>query len=408
MKCRHCQNELNLAMVDLASSPPSNALLTKTMLKKPEKWYPLHILVCETCWLVQTDDFTDAEELFSDDYAYFSSYSSSMLMHAKEYVDKMVNRFILNENSMVIEVAANDGYLLQYVQKKSIPCLGIEPTKSTANAARKKSIKIVEKFFGATLGKELADERKKADLMLANNVLAHVPDINDFVAGFNNLLKDNGVATFEFPHLLNLVKLNQFDTIYHEHFSYLSLISVNKIFKANGLSIFDVEEIPTHGGSLRVYAERIDTASYEVSERFLLLLKKEHDLGMSKIDFYSNFQDKANKVKYDLTKFLIQAKEDRKIVIGYGAAAKGNTLLNFAGIKEDLLSCVVDKNPTKQNKFLPGSRIPILNEDVIVKIKPDYILILPWNLRNEVTSQLDYINDWQGKFVIAVPKLEVI
>ena len=408
MKCRHCQNELFLAMVDLASSPPSNALLTKAMLKGPEKWYPLHILVCETCWLVQTDDFTDAEELFSDDYAYFSSYSSSMLMHAKEYVDKMVNRFILNENSMVIEVAANDGYLLQYVQKKSIPCFGIEPTKSTANAARKKGIKIVEKFFGAILGKELACEGKKADLMLANNVLAHVPDINDFVAGFNNLLKDNGVATFEFPHLLNLVKLNQFDTIYHEHFSYLSLISVNKIFKANGLSIFDVEEIPTHGGSLRVYAQRIDTASYEVSERFLLLLKKEHDLGMSKIDFYSNFQDKANKVKYDLTKFLIQAKEDRKIVIGYGAAAKGNTLLNFAGIKEDLLSCVVDKNPTKQNKFLPGSRIPILNEDVIVKIKPDYILILPWNLRNEVTSQLDYINDWQGKFVIAVPKLEVI
>lgn len=408
MKCRHCQNELNLAMVDLASSPPSNALLTKTMLKKPEKWYPLHILVCESCWLVQTDDFTDAEELFSDDYAYFSSYSSSMLKHAKEYVDEMVNRFILNENSMVIEVAANDGYLLQYVQKKSIPCLGIEPTKSTANAARKKSIKIVEKFFGATLGKELADERKKADLMLANNVLAHVPDINDFVAGFNNLLKDNGVATFEFPHLLNLIKLNQFDTIYHEHFSYLSLISVNKIFKANGLSIFDVEEISTHGGSLRVYAQRIDTASYEVSERFLLLLKKEHDLGMSKIDFYSNFQDKANKVKYDLTKFLIQAKEDRKIVIGYGAAAKGNTLLNFAGVKEDLLSCVVDKNPTKQNKFLPGSRIPILNEDVIVKIKPDYILILPWNLRNELISQLGYIRDWQGKFVIAVPKLEVI
>ena len=408
MKCRHCQNELNIAMVDLASSPPSNALLTKAMLKGPEKWYPLHILVCESCWLVQTDDFTDAEELFSDDYAYFSSYSSSMLKHAKEYVDEMANRFILNENSMVIEVAANDGYLLQYVQKKSIPCLGIEPTKSTANAARKKSIKIVEKFFGAILGKELADEGKKADLMLANNVLAHVPDINDFVAGFNNLLKDNGVATFEFPHLLNLIKLNQFDTIYHEHFSYLSLISVNKIFKANGLSIFDVEEISTHGGSLRVYAQRSDTASHEVSERFLLLLKKEHDLGMSKTDFYSNFQDKANKVKYDLTKFLIQAKEARKIVIGYGAAAKGNTLLNFAGIKEDLLSCVVDKNPTKQNKFLPGSRIPILNEDVIVKLKPDYVLILPWNLKNELTSQLEYIKDWQGRFVIAVPKLEVI
>ena len=408
MKCRHCQNKLNLAMVDLASSPPSNALLTKAMLKGLEKWYPLHILVCESCWLVQTDDFTDAEELFSDDYAYFSSYSSSMLTHAKEYVNAMVNRFFLNEKSMVIEVAANDGYLLQYVKKKSIPCFGIEPTKSTANAAREKGIKIVEKFFGAALGKQLADEGRKADLMLANNVLAHVPDINDFVAGFSNLLKDNGVATFEFPHLLNLINLNQFDTIYHEHFSYLSLISVNKIFKANGLSIFDVQEISTHGGSLRVYAQRTDTASYEVSEQFLLLLKKEHDLGMGKSNFYSNFQDKANKVKYDLTKFLIQAKESNKIVIGYGAAAKGNTLLNFAGIKKDLLSCVVDKNPTKQNKFLPGSRIPILNEDVIVKIKPDYILILPWNLRNELISQLGYIRDWQGKFVIAVPKLEVI
>lgn len=408
MKCRHCQNKLNLAMVDLASSPPSNALLTKAMLKGPEKWYPLHILVCESCWLVQTDDFTDAEELFSDDYAYFSSYSSSMLTHAKEYVDAMAKRFSLNENSMVVEVAANDGYLLQYVQKKSIPCFGIEPTKSTANAAREKGIKIVEKFFGVTLGKELAGEGRKADLMLANNVLAHVPDINDFVAGFTNLLKDKGVATFEFPHLLNLIKLNQFDTIYHEHFSYLSLISVNKIFMANGLSIFDVQEISTHGGSLRVYAQRKDTASYEVSERFLLLLKKEHDLGMSKANFYSNFQDKANKVKYDLTKFLIEAKEAGKIVIGYGAAAKGNTLLNFAGIKEDLLSCVVDKNPTKQNKFLPGSRIPILNEDVIVKLKPDYVLILPWNLKNELTSQLEYIKDWQGRFVIAVPKLEVL
>ena len=407
MKCRHCQSELILPLVDLGSAPPSNAYLTNETLKAPEKWFPLNVLVCESCWLVQTEDFAGAEELFDDDYAYFSSFSSSWLTHAESYVETMVERFTLNEKSMVIEVAANDGYLLQYVKEQNIPCLGVEPTKSTANAAREKGIEIVEEFFGVKLVKQLVARGKQADLTAANNVLAHVPDINDFVSGFTHLLKDNGVATFEFPHLLNLIEKNQFDTIYHEHFSYLSLIAVNTLFTANSLSVFDVEEMPTHGGSLRVFAQRKDTGTHAVNDRFVSLLKKEQTLGLDNADFYADFQEKANKVKYGLTKFLIEAKESGKKVIGYGAAAKGNTLLNFAGIKEDLLTCVVDKNPAKQNKYLPGCRIPIVIEEHLKEIKPEYVLILPWNLEHEVVAQLDYIREWGGKFVTAVPKLRV-
>ena len=407
MKCRHCDTELTLPLVDLGSSPPSNAYLTQKTLKAPEKWFPLNVLVCESCWLVQTEDFAGAEELFDDEYAYFSSFSSSWLTHAKAYVASTASRFDLNETSMVVEVAANDGYLLQYVKEQNIPCLGVEPTKSTANAAREKGIEIVEEFFGVKLAKQLVARGKQADLTAANNVLAHVPDINDFVSGFTHLLKDNGVATFEFPHLLNLIEKNQFDTIYHEHFSYLSLIAVNTIFTANGLSVFDVEEIPTHGGSLRVFAQRKDTGTHAVNDRFVSLLKKEQALGLDSADFYADFQEKANKVKYGLTKFLIEAKESGKKVIGYGAAAKGNTLLNFAGIKEDLLTCVVDKNPAKQNKYLPGCRIPIVTEEHLKEIKPDYVLILPWNLEHEVVAQLGYIREWGGEFVTAVPSLNV-
>ncbi len=407
MKCRHCHTDLTLPLVDLGSSPPSNAYLTQTTLKAPEKWFPLNVLVCQSCWLVQTEDFAGAEELFDAEYAYFSSFSSSWLAHAKHYVETMVEHFGLIDKSMVIEVAANDGYLLQYVKEKNIACLGVEPTTSTANAAREKGIDIVEEFFGVSLAKKLVSEGKQADLTAANNVLAHVPDINDFVAGFTHLLKQNGVATFEFPHLLNLIEKNQFDTIYHEHFSYLSLIAVNTIFNANGLSIFDVEEITTHGGSLRVYAQRTETGQHVVSDRYTALLAKEKSLGMETAAFYANFQQKANKVKYDLTKFLIEAKESGKKVIAYGAAAKGNTLLNFAGIKEDLLAYVVDKNPAKQNKYLPGSRVPIVDEHVLKAEKPDYILILPWNLRGEVAEQLNYIREWGGQFVTAVPFLQV-
>ena len=407
MKCRHCDTELTLSLVDLGSSALSNAYLTNETLKAPEKWFPLNVLVCESCWLVQTEDFADAEEFFDEEYAYFSSFSSSWLSHAKAYVASTASRFDLNETSMVVEVAANDGYLLQYVKEQNIPCLGVEPTKSTANAAREKGIEIVGEFFGVKLAKQLVVRGKQADLTAANNVLAHVPDINDFVSGFTYLLKDNGVATFEFPHLLNLIEKNQFDTIYHEHFSYLSLIAVNTLFTANGLSVFDVEEMPTHGGSLRVFAQRKDTGTHPVNDRFVSLLKKEQALGLDSADFYADFQEKANKVKYGLTKFLIEAKESGKKVIGYGAAAKGNTLLNFAGIKEDLLTCVVDKNPAKQNKYLPGCRIPVVTEEHLKEIKPNYVLILPWNLEHEVVAQLDYIREWGGKFVTAVPELRV-
>lgn len=408
MKCRHCDTELTLPFVDLGSSPPSNAYLTTKTLKAPEKWFPLNVLVCESCWLVQTEDFAGAEELFDDEYAYFSSFSSSWLTHAKVYVASTASRFDLNETSMVVEVAANDGYLLQYVKEQNIPCLGVEPTKSTANAAREKGIEIVEEFFGVELAKRLVAEGKQADLTAANNVLAHVPDINDFVSGFTHLLKDNGVATFEFPHLLQMVKYAQFDTIYHEHFSYLSLIAVNQIFDKNGLQVFDVQEIPTHGGSLRVFAQRKDTGEHKINQAVDTLLKLEQDAGIKSVAYYDNFQQRADKIKNDLTAFLINAKKENKKVLAYGAAAKGNTLMNYAGIRPDLLPAVIDRNTAKQNKYMPGSRIPIVDEAVITQEKPDYVLILPWNLRNEVTEQLSYIREWGGKFVTAVPELEIL
>lgn len=407
MKCRHCSTELCLPLIDLGSAPPSNAYLTEKSLKAPEKWFPLKVLVCNQCWLVQTEDYAGAEELFDAEYAYFSSFSSSWLVHAKQYVTDMVNRFSLNKNSYVIEVAANDGYLLQYVKAKGIPCLGIEPTASTAKAAREKGIEIVEGFFGVELAKKLVAQGKQADLTAANNVLAHVPDINDFVAGFAYLLKPNGVATFEFPHLMQLVKHTQFDTIYHEHFSYLSLTAVNQIFSKNGLQMFDVKEITTHGGSLRVFAQRKDQGQQTVTAAVTELLAQELSLGMTTEAYYADFQERANRVKYELIEFLINAKNTGKKVIGYGAAAKGNTLLNYAGIRPDLLSAVVDRNPAKQNKYLPGSRIPIVDESVISQKKPDYVLIMPWNLRNEVTEQLKYIREWGGKFVTAVPSLDI-
>lgn len=407
MKCRHCNHELSHSFLDLGSSPPSNAYLTTETLNKPEKWFPLKVMVCDKCWLVQTEDFADAHELFDADYAYFSSFSSSWLKHADDYVQAMIARFQLNTDSKVVEVAANDCYLLQYVKAKNIPCLGVEPTHSTAVAAREKGIDIVESFFGVALAKELVATGHQADLTAANNVLAHVPDINDFVSGFTHLLKPNGVSTFEFPHLVNLVKQNQFDTIYHEHFSYLSLTSVKAVFEKNGLEVFDVEEIPTHGGSLRVYAQRTDTGKHPKTARLQDLLIKENALGVNSVAFYENFQEKVNHIKDELIIFLTEAKRAGKRVIAYGAAAKGNTLLNFAGIRPDLLPCVVDKNPAKQNKFMPGSRIPIVSEEIISSQKPDYILILPWNIKDEVFDQLDYAHEWLAKFVTAIPTLTI-
>lgn len=407
MKCRHCNTNLTYTFVDLGSSPPSNSYLTHETIKKAEKWYPLKTLVCEKCWLVQTEDFVGIEEMFSEDYAYFSSFSKSWLDHAEKYIDLMIDRFKLSAESNIVEVAANDGYLLQFAKERKVPCYGIEPTHSTAMAAKEKGVEVIEDFFGVELANNLKNQGRQADVMVANNVLAHVPNINDFIQGFSILLNKNGVATFEFPHLLNLVIKKQFDTIYHEHYSYLSLIAVKKIFEANGLHIFDIDELPTHGGSLRIYAQRDNMKHYKVSDAVHDVYKKEIQHGVNTLDFYKDFQIKSEEIKFNLLSFLIEARSKGENVIAYGAAAKGNTIMNFSGIHSDLISCVVDKNPNKSGKFMPGSRIPIVDESIIKEKKPEYVMILPWNLKDEVEGQLSYIRDWKGRFVVAVPELQV-
>lgn len=407
MKCRHCGARVSLLLIDLGSAPPSNAYLTALTMRRPEKWFPLKVLVCESCWLVQAEAYSRAAELFNGEYAYFSSFSDLWLKHADNYVNTMVNRFGLSIDSHVVEVASNDGYLLQYVKQRGIPCLGIEPTASTSAASRLKGIETIEEFFGVSLADRLVSQGRQADLMVANNVLAHVPDINDFSAGFTALLKPQGVATFEFPHLMKLIEQNEFDTIYHEHFSYLSFTAVVEVFTNNGLAVFDVEEWPTHGGSLRVFAQRKDTGKHAISESVTELINRESASGMNRASYYAGFQEHADKVKDDFMHFLIEAKRAGKTVAGYGAAAKGNTLLNYAGVRPDLLSYVVDRNPAKQGKFMPGSRIPIVAEAHLKQTKPDYVVIIPWNLREEVMVQLAYIREWGGQFVTAVPVLEV-
>ncbi len=407
MKCRHCQAALALPMLDLGSAPPSNAYLSADGLRAPETWYPLRLLVCEQCWLVQTEDHAGRESLFSDDYAYFSSFSTSWLAHAKTYVETMRKRFNLHSRSRVAEVAANDGYLLQYVAQADIPCYGIEPTASTARAARKLGLDIVERFFGVELAEELAEDGRSCDLLVANNVLAHVPDINDFAAGFACLLKPHGVATFEFPHLQRLLEQGQFDTVYHEHYSYLSLTAVQRIFAANGLAVFDVEEHPTHGGSLRVFAQRADFNHQPLSERVAQLLQAEAAAGLNRADTYAGFQARADRIKNDFHAFLIDARRQGRRVAAYGAAAKGNTLMNYAGVRGDLIDFVVDRNPAKQSQFMPGSRIPIVGEAALAQARPDHIVILPWNLKTEVMAQLGYAREWGATFVTAVPQLEV-
>ena len=407
MKCRHCQSEIKRHLVDLGSAPPSNAYLAEGDLHAPEQWFPLRVLVCEHCWLVQTEDFARADDLFDADYAYFSSFSSSWLAHCERYVADVSERFGLNAQSHVVEIAANDGYLLTHFMSRGIPCTGVEPTASTAAAARDKGIEIIEGFFGRDMSKDLANKGKRADLMVANNVLAHVPEINEFVASFAILLKPQGVVTFEFPHLMRLMAENQFDTIYHEHFSYLSLTAVKNIFTKNGLSIFDVQELSTHGGSLRVFAQRTDTGIQPVNDRVGTLLEREDVLGMRTTAYYAGFQARAEKIKDEFISFLIEAKRAGKKVAAYGAAAKGNTLMNFAGIRQDLISLVVDKNPAKQRKFMPGSRIPILAPSALELTPPDYLVILPWNIAAEVREQNSWLIDLGTKFVTAVPVLEI-
>jgi len=405
MKCRYCKSQLTIPFLDLGSAPPSNSYLSEKEMHIPERWYPLRVMVCQDCWLVQTEDFADYKDLFSEDYAYFSSFSESWLMHAQKYVQQMVKRFHLDVDSTVIEIAANDGYLLQYVQELGINCIGIEPTTSTAAAARKKGLNIIESFFCSNLASQLVSDRVEADLIVANNVLAHVPDINDFVKGISILLKKSGVATFEFPHLLELVNGLKFDTVYHEHFSYLSLSTLVRIFRSNGLCIFDVDELKTHGGSIRVYARQINASSESVSNKVDLLLSREIAEGVMSASFYLGFQSRAEKLKNDFLLYLIKAKQSGKKIAAYGAAAKGNTILNYSGIRTDLITFVVDRNPLKQGKYMPGSRIPIVNEKKLKELKPNIVIILPWNLAEEIENQLSYIREWGGKFLTTIPEI---
>lgn len=408
MQCRFCKTELEHVFIDLGNSPPSNSYLTKEQLNEPEIFYPLKVYTCHHCFLVQIDEYKKSEAIFNSEYAYFSSYSSSWLQHAKKYTDAMVGRFGFDSNSQIVEIASNDGYLLQYFKEKNIPVLGIEPTANTAEVAMKKGIKTITEFFGTELAFRLVrDWEVKADLVLGNNVLAHVPDIIDFVAGMKIILKPGGVITMEFPHLMQLIDNNQFDTIYHEHFSYLSFYTVKKIFESQGLELFDVEEIPTHGGSLRIYAKHGEDNSKQVSENVSALLQKEMTKGMSSPGYYQNFPVRALSCKLGLLNFLIAKKKEGKKIAAYGAAAKGNTLLNYCGIKNDLIEYVVDANPHKQNKFLPASHIPIVNEEHLRINRPDYIIILPWNLKLEITGQLSYSKDWGGQFVIPIPQLQL-
>ena len=394
--------------IDLGHSPASNSFLTKEQLNEPETYFPLKVFTCDRCFLVQVDEYKKSDAIFNDEYVYFSSYSSSWLKHAKAYTEKMTSRFGYNNQSLVVELASNDGYLLQYFQEKNIPVLGIEPTANTAEVAIKKGIRTVVDFFGVRLARQLVSEGTKADLLLGNNVLAHVPDIVDFVAGMKLLLKPHGVITMEFPHLMQLVSQNQFDTIYHEHFSYLSFHTVTNIFSSQGLEMFDVEELPTHGGSLRIYARHKAAGSNPVMPSVTDLLGREAALGLNQIEYYSDFQKRAFNLKLDLIDFLTASKRQGKKVAAYGAAAKGNTLLNYCGIKSDLIDFVVDANPHKQNKFLPASHIPVVEESVLKQQEPDYIIILPWNLKTEITEQLAYVREWGGKFIIPVPALQII
>ena len=404
--CRHCNKPLIHSFVDLGSAPPSNALLTKEQLGKPEIYYPLKVMVCENCWLVQTEDFANAEDLFQDDYPYFSSTSSSWLAHAHEFSSEIIQKLRLDSDSLVIEVASNDGYLLRNFVEAGIPCLGIEPTNSTADAAERLGIPILREFFTESLGIQLQNEVRQADLIIGNNVYAHVPDINDFTKGLKTVLKLNGTITLEFPHLLKLIERTQFDTIYHEHFSYLSLHTVSKIFACHGLRIWDVEELSTHGGSLRIYGCHEDASQKNLPSVDSILFK-EKEFGLRKVETYKNFQPKVEKIKNDLLTFLIDQKDKGKKVIAYGAAAKGNTLLNYAGVKTDLLPFVCDAATSKQDKFMPGSHIPIMNPAAIVETKPDFVFILPWNIADEVEKENAFALEIGAKFVTAIPKIDI-
>ncbi len=407
MKCRFCGKWLNNLFISLGCSPLANAYLKKEQLSSIEPFYPLEVYVCDNCFLVQLQEFESQEDIFCD-YAYLSSYSDTWLRHAKDYADKISSSFKLNKDSYVVEIASNDGYLLQFFLQKGIPVLGIEPARNVAEIAKQKGISTESVFFGVDTAKRLASHGKRADILLGNNVLAHVPDLNDFVAGLKILLKQDGVITMEFPHLTNLIEKTQFDTIYHEHLSYFSFFTAEKVFLKHGLVIFDVEKLPTHGGSLRVYARHKEYEAKTVSDNVIRLRQEEIEKGYSDIDSYRGFEEKVKKMKREILKFLIRTKEEGRSIAGYGAPAKGNTLLNYCGIKTDFISYTVDRNPYKQGCYLPGSRIPIEPPDKIRQTKPDYLFILPWNIKDEVMEQMVFIKEWGGRFVVPVPDIQVI
>ena len=405
--CRSCGASLTQSFCDLGMSPPSNAYLTADQLSGEEAFFPLHAYVCGRCFLVQLEQFQMPEEIFSK-YAYFSSYSESWLEHCKAYAQSVCGRFGLDGNSRVVEIASNDGYLLQFFKDKGIPVLGIEPAGNVAEHAQEKGIESIVRFFGLQTAQDIVADDCGADLLIGNNVLAHVPDLNDFVSGMKVLLKPRGIITMEFPHLLKLMQENQFDTIYHEHFSYFSYLSVRTVFERHELTIFDVEEIPTHGGSLRIYARHTDDDSNPVSSAGGELAEREKKAGLESLDTYRSFAEQVRETKRRLLEFLIGVKRAGKQVVGYGAAAKGNTLLNYCGIRSDFLDYVVDRSPHKQGRFLPGTHLPVLSPDVMRETKPDYVLILPWNIKTEVMENVGYIREWQGQFVVPIPVVTVI
>ena len=405
VNCRFCGSGLTQNFADLGMSPLSNSYLKKDDIDEKEPFFPLHVFVCNNCLLVQLEEFKSPEHIFSN-YAYFSSYSKTWLKHAEDYVKMMISKFNINQESYVIEIASNDGYLLQYFKEKNIPILGIEPAINVTKVANKKGIPTIAKFFGKNTANELLKSKKQADILIGNNVLAHVPDLNDFISGLKILLKSKGIITLEFPHLLQLIKYNQFDTIYHEHFSYFSLIVLEKIFTFHKLTIFDVEELSTHGGSLRIFIKHEDEKP-DISDNVIKIIDKEKEFGLNSLITYSNFQKKVEELREKIITFFNSAKKENKIMIAFGAAAKGNTLLNFCGIGTEFLDYVVDNNPHKQGLYLPGTHIPITNSQKIYETKPDYLIILPWNLKNEIIDQTSFIREWGGKYVTLIPEVKI-
>nr|WP_148270495.1 class I SAM-dependent methyltransferase [Haliscomenobacter hydrossis] len=405
--CRFCASELKHNVLDLGMSPLCQKHITPQQTNEAEKFYPLHVYVCEQCWLVQLEEFATPEEIFAEDYAYFSSYSDTWLEHCRQYAELMIDRFGFDAKQRVVEIASNDGYLLQWFVQKGIPVLGIEPAENVAAVAIEKGIPTEVLFFGTDTAQHLVAKYGQADLLLGNNVLAHVPDINDFVKGMKNMLAPGGLITMEFPHLKNLIEGNQFDTIYHEHFSYLSFVAVNRIFAQHGITLFDVQELPTHGGSLRIFGRHSEDQSKPITAAVQELLHHERQLGMETLAYYAAFEEKVKETKRNLLSFLIEAKRAGKTIVGYGAPGKGNTLLNYCGIRSDLLDYTVDRSPHKQGNFLPGTRIPIYHPDKIKETRPDYVMILPWNLKTEISQQMAYIQEWGGKFVIPIPAAQV-